>query len=104
MKHDALAMYKWLFSPSEGGFITLLYNFEWRLDLLYDVRVNPYPIWVFNDFRDGNGSINHTAKQTYLKDDEVYGFLKAIFPELNTREMIVDEVKKLILKMVKEIE
>jgi hypothetical protein len=96
---DALVIYEKLLGPQEGFFSTLLYNSDFaedvdaRLQLCYDLRYRPKPTWQFADFSKGN-----LAEITELTRSEIYGFLKAKFPNKNWRKFIMEKVKEEVLE------
>jgi hypothetical protein len=94
MKRDALIIYEQLFMPSEGCFGSCLYKSDWRLDLCYDVRAHPTPFWAFIRFDKHN-----VAENTRLARSEIYGFLKAKFPEQDLRTEIHDYVKRRTMEL-----
>ena len=92
---EPLTIFEILLGPSEGYFVTLWYDEKWRLDLLYDLRFAKTPVWEYKSF---NGS--HIAKENIvLKKDEIYGFLKAKFPDKDWKKIIKQEVKERTLKL-----
>jgi len=91
MNRNILQTIRRWFGPEEGSFVTVL-NHQgdvpaWRLDILYDIRVYDKPKWVYQEWKDLGGwaSVNIP-----LEEDEVYGFLKAKFPNKDLRKEIVD--------------
>lgn len=98
MTRDPLVIYEQLFTPSEGYVSACIIGdagASWRLDLCYDLRANPTPFWSFIEFP----SIRATGITTRLERDEIYGYLKAKFPENDMRQEIHDEVKRRTMEL-----
>lgn len=99
---DALVIYETLHGPKDGYFGTLLYNddfkkdFNGRLQLVYDTRFREFPVWQLAEFEGYSGT---ATKMTELRRDEIYGYLKARFPDKNWRDFIKAKVKEITMKL-----
>jgi len=101
---DALkAFKKYVGTSLSESFITLLYNDGWRLDLVQDGRCEAYtkPKYTFTNFIDKSSEHQNLATEAIpLEDDEVYGFLKARFPEKDFRSEIKKKVQDWLKKEI----
>lgn len=92
---DALTIYETLLGPSDGYFSTLLYNSDFdkdtdaRLQLVFDSRLMKRPRWEFIAFGEGNSPVEHIV----IEKNEIYGWLKARYPNKNWRKFIMEKVK-----------
>lgn len=102
---DALIAFEKHIGVNDGTFNVLLYPYDWRLQLIQDSRFEKYknPTWEFVSFTDSKGRHRTTATETVtLKREEVYGFLKARFPDRDCRAEIIKEVKERVGEIVKD--
>jgi hypothetical protein len=105
---ELLSMYRRFFGPGDEEFEIVLDhkgegNLWWRLDLLKDSRYKETEkaTWVYQEWADIGAWSSFKA---YLKDDEVFGFLKAKYPELDVKlELKMDLIRR-FNNIIKELE
>jgi hypothetical protein len=105
MKMDALSIYEILLGPNEGYFEILLYNSDFapninaRLDLCYDLRVAKNPFWTYCSWDETVRGCGSATERVPLQRGEIYGFLKAKFPNKNWPKFITEKVKQEVIDL-----
>jgi|SRR3989304_6623845 len=99
---DALTLYQKLFV--QDGYAAVLISINdnvgdggWIIQLIKDSRANNgEPYWQYLHFKSLCGLADETVE---LGRDEIYGFLKAKYPDRDWRQVIKEEVKIVVMRL-----